>query len=128
MAASPSPAALRAQLGGGPPATGPSMSWRERLRALRHLPKLLKLVWETEPRYVVAIFVLRLLRAAVPLAVLWIGKLIVDEVILAAQVAAAGGTVPWTRLAELLALELAVAFAGEGLSRLSSLFESLLGD
>jgi ATP-binding cassette subfamily B protein len=128
MTASPSPAALRAQLGGPRAPVGAPASWRERLRALRHLPKLLRLVWETEPRYVVGIFLLRLLRAAVPLLVLWIGKLIVDEVIQAVQVASAGGVVSWTRLAELLALELAIALAGEGLSRLSSLFESLLGD
>src|SRR6185436_15978357 len=107
---------------------GTPASWRDRLRALRHLPKLLRLVWETEPRYVVGIFVLRVVRAAVPLLVLWIGKLIVDEVIAAVKIAGTGGAVPWTRLAELLLLELAIALVGEALSRLSSLFESLLGD
>ena len=82
------PNALRPRLGRAAPS--PS-SWRERLRALRHLPQLLRLVWETEPRYVVGIFLLRIARAAVPLAVLWIGKLIVDEVIAAVAGSAAGG-------------------------------------
>lgn len=128
MSASPSPAALRAMLGGPRgQAAGPT-SWRERLKALRHLPKLLRLVWETEPRYVVGILLLRLARAGIPLLVLWIGKLIVDEVILAVQVSSAGGVVSWTRLIELLAIELVIALVGEGLSRVSSLFESLLGD
>ena len=65
-----------------------------------------------------------------PLAVLWIGKLIVDEVVRAIGVAAGGGAVAvdWTRLGELLALELAIAMVGEGLTRLSALLESLLGD
>jgi ATP-binding cassette, subfamily B, bacterial len=108
--------------------SGPPASWRERLRALRHLPRLLRMVWGAEPRYVVGILVLRVLRALVPLAVLWIGKLIVDQVVLAVGVATSGATIPWTRLAELVAIELAIALVGEALSRLSALLESLLGD
>ena len=106
----------------------PQVSWRERLQALRHLPRLLRLVWETEPRYVVGILVLRIARALVPLAVLWIGKLIVDEVVHGVAVVSAGGPIPWVRLAELLLLELGIALVGEGLARISALLESLLGD
>ena len=40
----------------------------------------------------------------------------------------AGGAIPWTRLGQLLVLELAIALVGEGLSRVSALLESLLGD
>jgi ATP-binding cassette subfamily B protein len=112
----------------GRPTLGPKISWRERLQALRHLPKLLRMVWEAEPRYVVGILLLRVARSAVPLAVLWIGKLIVDEVVHAITVAGSGGPVPWTRLAMLLGIELGIALVGEGLSRLSALLESLLGD
>ncbi len=104
------------------------VTWRERLQALRHLPRLLGMVWETEPRYVVGILLLRVARALVPLAVLWIGKLIVDEVVQAIGVVGAGGPIPWLRLGELLALELGIALVGEGLSRVSALLESLLGD
>src|ERR687896_1201111 len=84
----------------------PQISWRERLRALRHLPRLLRLVWDTEPRYVVGILLLRVARALVPLAVLWVGKLIVDEVVAAVALAGSGQAVPLDRLGELLALEL----------------------
>jgi ATP-binding cassette, subfamily B, bacterial len=104
------------------------VTWRERLQALKHLPRLLRLVWETQPRYVVGILLLRVLRSLVPLAVLWIGKLIVDEVVSAVALVHAGGAIPWTRLAQLLVLELAIALVGEGLSRVSALLESLLGD
>ncbi len=103
-------------------------SWRERLAAARHLPQLLRLVWGTEPRFVVGIVVLRVLRAVVPLAVLWIGKLIVDGVIAAAAAAQHGAPPPWRHLAALVGTELAIALVGEGLSRLSALLESLLGD
>src|SRR4051812_48379110 len=109
------------------PAT-PDRSWRERLQALRHLPKLLRMVWDTNPGYVVGILLLRVARSLVPLAVLWIGKLIVDEVVRSINVAQAGGPVPWTRLATLVGIELAIALVGEGLSRVSALLESLLGD
>jgi ATP-binding cassette, subfamily B, bacterial len=104
------------------------VTWRERLQALRHLPRLLGMVWETESRYVVGILLLRVARALVPLAVLWIGKLIVDEVVQAIAVVGAGGPIPWLRLGELLALELGIALVGEGLARVSALLESLLGD
>jgi ATP-binding cassette subfamily B protein len=106
----------------------PRPGWRERLQAIRHVPRLLRLVWETEPRYVVGIFLLRVARAGVPLAVLWIGKLIVDEVVRAVGSARGGGPVAWERIIELVALELMIALVGEGLARLSALFESLLGD
>jgi ATP-binding cassette subfamily B protein len=86
------------------------------------------MVWETEPRYVVGILALRIARALVPLAVLWVGKLIVDEVVHAMTVVSPGGPIPWVRLAELLVLELGIALVGEGLTRLSALLESLLGD
>src|SRR6202521_3992481 len=84
------------------PAGAPSVSWRERLQALRHLPKLLRMVWETEPRYVIGILLLRVARSAVPLAVLWIGKLIVDEVVHAVAISGNGGPVAWHRLAILV--------------------------
>jgi ATP-binding cassette, subfamily B, bacterial len=106
----------------------PNASWRERLQALRHLPKLLRMVWDAEPRYVVGILVLRVARSAVPLAVLWVGKLIVDEVVRAIGIASQGGPVPWSRLALLLGIELGIAVVGEALSRVSALLESLLGD
>ena len=105
-----------------------NVSWRERLQALRHLPKLLRMVWDTNPYYVVGILLLRVARSLIPLAVLWVGKLIVDEVVHSIGVAQSGGPVPWTRLAVLLGIELAIALVGEGLSRVSALLESLLGD
>ncbi|HEY7502780.1 MAG TPA: ABC transporter ATP-binding protein [Gemmatimonadales bacterium] len=119
---------VRANIAGGRRPGEPPVSWRERLQALRHLPRLLRMVWETEPRYVVGILALRVMRALIPLAVLWVGKLIVDEVVRAIGVAGAGAPAPWLRLAELLVLELGIALVGEGLSRLSALLESLLGD
>src|SRR6185437_6120193 len=113
--------------GRGRPGERPT-TWRERLQALRHLPRLLRMVWEAEPSYVVGILLLRVARSLVPLAVLWIGKLIVDAVVHAIATASTGGPAPWVRLGQLLALELGIALIGELLSRISTLLESLLGD
>jgi ATP-binding cassette subfamily B protein len=102
--------------------------WRERLQALKYVPPLLKLVYQTHRGYTVAILALRAVRSFIPLAVLWIGKLIIDGVIAAARARSAGSPVDWWYLGGLVALELGVAVGGEGLARLSSLLESLLGD
>jgi ATP-binding cassette, subfamily B, bacterial len=103
-------------------------SWSERLQALKYVPPLLKLVFQTHRGYTAAILALRAVRSFIPLAVLWIGKLIIDGVIAAVRTQSAGGTVDWWYLSGLVGLELAVAVGGEGLARLSSLLESLLGD
>ena len=67
--------------------------------------------------------VLRLLRSFVPIASLWVAKLIIDVVV------ASLSTPPdYTRLWKLVALEIVIVVGGEILARASSLFESLLGD
>jgi len=95
---------VRPNAGGRKP-DAPHPTWGERLRALRHLRTLLRLVWTTEPRYVVGILALRVVRAGVPVAVLWVGKLIVDQVV----AAIAERHVPWAQLGILLAIEFGIA-------------------
>jgi ATP-binding cassette subfamily B protein len=101
-----------------------SPSWRERIAALQYVPPLLRLVWQTHRGYTVAMIVLRLLRAFIPVATLWVGKLIIDAVVAAARTHPSN----LTRLWVLVALEATVVLVGEALSRASSLIESLLGD
>src|SRR5215213_2509665 len=64
--------------GGLPPAP---RSLRERFGALRNLPPFLKLIWRINPRIAVADLLLRLVRALLPVLTLYVGKLIIDEVI-----------------------------------------------
>lgn len=97
----------------------------DRLAALRYVPPLLKMVYETHRWYTFAIIALRVLRALVPLALLWVGKLIIEAVEFSYRDAQ---TVDWYHLGFLVALELGIAVAGEGLARASSLLESLLSD
>jgi ATP-binding cassette, subfamily B, bacterial len=94
------------------------------------VPRLLRLVYRTHRAYTVGILALRAIRSLIPLAVLWVGKLIIDEVVRGIGVArsARASGVDWWRLGGLVTLELGIAVGGEALARLSSLLESLLGD
>src|SRR6266480_1622489 len=106
----------------------PSPTWGQRLAALKHVPPLVRLVFQTHRGYTVAILALRAARSLIPVAVLWVGKLIIDGVMGAAAAVGAGRSPDWWHLAWLVGLELGIAVVGEGLARLSSLLESLLGD
>jgi ATP-binding cassette subfamily B protein len=97
---------------------------RERLGALRLVPRFLAMVWRTKPAYAVTILVVRGVSAFGPLALLWVGKLIVDGVL--ANIGAAEPE--WRYLLGLVALELGIAVALDALARVSSVFEGLLGD
>jgi ATP-binding cassette subfamily B protein len=99
-------------------------TWRERIAALRYVPKLFGLVWQTHRGYTLAMVFLRLLRAFVPVSSMWAAKLIIDEVIALVRQPGASLTPLW----EVVALELGIVVVGEILARASSLIESLLGD
>jgi ATP-binding cassette, subfamily B, bacterial len=108
----------------GPPRPGNERpTIQERFAALRYIPPLLKLVWETHRGYAATMAVLRLMRAGVPVAMLWVGKLIIDAV-----VASRESSPDYARLWKLVALEIAIVTANDVLARTSSLVESLLGD
>jgi ATP-binding cassette, subfamily B, bacterial len=103
--------------------TNEAPPWRAQIAALRYVPALIQLMWETHRGYTAAMVVLRLLRAFIPLATLWVGKLIIDTVVAVRETAP-----DFSRLWELVALEIAIVLAGEILARVSALVESLLGD
>ena len=56
-------------------------SWQERLTALRNTPPVLKIVWQSGPGVVIFGLVARLFASLLPLALLWIPKLIVDDIV-----------------------------------------------
>ena len=101
----------------------PDPTWGDRVRALRYVPKLVRLVWTTHPPYTLVMTVLRIARAFVPVAALWIGKLIIDRVV-ALRDNHGSAAALW----HLVAAEIGIVFGGDLLSRASSLVESLLGD
>jgi ATP-binding cassette subfamily B protein len=98
-------------------------TWRERLEALKYVPALFKLVWETHRGLTLAMGALRLIRGVVPVAVLWVGKLIIDAVVAARE---ASGD--WRTVLPLVLLEIGLVVLGELLSRASRLVDGLLAD
>jgi ATP-binding cassette, subfamily B, bacterial len=96
--------------------------FKQRIAALKYVPPLLAMVWRTHRGYAAAIFALRIARAFVPVASLWVGKLIIDAVIAAAQ-----GKTPARHVFELVALEFGIVAIGEALNR-ASVIENLLGE
>jgi ATP-binding cassette subfamily B protein len=106
------------------PRRNPPVSLAERVRALRYLPPLLRLVWETSPALTVASVSLRVAKSLVPLGALWVGKLIIDEVVHTVS----SGVPADPRLWKLVGLEFGIAAANDFLARGLSLVDSLLGD
>jgi ATP-binding cassette subfamily B protein len=110
-------------------------SWRERVGALRNVPPFLRLVWQTSRTLTLGTLLLRLVRALVPVVTLWIGKLIIDEVIVLAQAPGAPqALLDWyrsgllDRLLWLLLAEFGLAVLSDLLGRLVSLLDSLLSE
>ena len=115
-----------------PPGKRPS--FRERMNAMRNLPPFLRQVWQTSPALTLASLCLRLLRALLPVAMLYVGKLIIDE---AVRLAGAGAMPPLGEalasghldtLLELLALELAIAIGSDLLGRVVNYADALLSE
>ena len=113
----------------------PNRSLRERVGALRNLPPFLSLVWQTSPALTVVNLSVRAVRALLPVVTLYVGKLIIDEVV---RLAGLSGTPDGLRawhdaglldtLVTLLALELGLAVVSDVLGRLVGLADALLSE
>lgn len=115
--------------------TQAALSWRERVGALRNVPPLLRLVWQTSPLLTSLNLGLRLVRALLPVAMLYVGKLTLDEVVrlvgtgfTAAEFSDAVATSALSPLLLLIATEFGLAFLSDALARATSLTDALLGD
>ena len=102
-----------------------NISLQERFRALKTLPPFFRLIWQSNPRLFALNVVLRIIRAAVPVVTLYIGKLIIDEVVRMTQTS---GTDDLTYLFTLIGLEFLIAVASDAINRGTVLLDSLLGD
>jgi ATP-binding cassette subfamily B protein len=100
------------------------MTWRERLAALKHLPPLFRMVWETNPWLCVCTLVLRLVAALIPIASLLVIKRIINDVVAAVRHQPAPPRDVWI----MIGVAFALAVVADALSRMISLIDSLLGD
>ncbi len=89
------------------------------------------MIWRTSPALTLATACLRLVRAMLPVATLFVGKLIIDEVVRRSRLPAPAGD-PWRpdlwRLGVLLGTELLLALLADALGRAVSLLDQLLSD
>ncbi|MBC6988264.1 ABC transporter ATP-binding protein [Hymenobacter sp. BT491] len=104
----------------------PALTVRERFSALRNLPEFLRLIWETSPSLTLGNIALRLVRAALPLALLYVGRLILDLIVGLAR--NPSSTTSLTPLFELVGLEFGLAILSDATGRAVALLDSLLGD
>ncbi|QJW91326.1 ABC transporter ATP-binding protein [Spirosoma taeanense] len=105
--------------------TKAELSWRERFAALSNLPAFFRLVWATSPALFLGNALLRLVRAAIPAATLYIGKLIIDQVV---ALTGQPGNSDTEYLWWLVAAEFGLAILSTALGRAVALMDGLLGD
>ena len=103
---------------------GGELSFKENLEALRFLPPFLRMIWETDRRMTLANVLLRVIQAGIPVTTLYVGKLIIDEVVFLMDAPEAAREPLWW----LVGLELLLALLSAGLSRGVSVLDALLGD
>ena len=108
---------------------------RERLDALRNLRPFLRQVWRTSPSLAIASLLLRLVQALTPVALLYVGKLIIDEAVRLMGTHGAGTDLPtlWASgalrpLAMLVLLEFVLAVLSDLLGRAANYADSLLSE
>jgi len=96
----------------------PPAGLRQRLRALAHIPVLVSMVWEVSPWMLGSLLALRILKSMIPVAMLWVAKSIIDQVL----------TPGHERIWTLVALEAGLAVLDSAILRLLVLIDSLLGE
>ena len=106
------------------------LDFREQLGAFRNLPEFFLLIWGCDRFLAVMNILLRFLRASLPLTMLYVGKLIIDEIVRISQ-KVDGITFDDPNISVLLLLvllELVLAVFSDLLGRGIALVDSLLGD
>lgn len=101
-----------------------NVSFKEQFVALKNLPPFFKLIWETNKGMALGNGLLRLIKSAIPLAILWVGKEIVDEVIRLIDAADKDMSYMWL----MVGIELGLVVFSSLLNRGIALLDSLLGD
>jgi ATP-binding cassette subfamily B protein len=99
------------------------LSYKQQFSAISNLPRFFKMIWEASPKMAIANALLRLLKSAFPLMMLYIGKEIIDEVV---RLIEQPGDMQ--RLWLYVGLEFSLAILSELMNRAITLLDSLLGD
>jgi len=99
-------------------------SVRTSFQALRFIPRFFREIWSVSPSLFLTNLFCRLVNAFSPVVILWVGKLIIDEII--TQVDAANPD--YTQLWNYVLLEFGIVILSDILNRLTGITDGLLGD
>src|SRR6266699_2776862 len=99
-------------------------SWRDRLSALRNVPPVLKIVWDSGPSVVSFGIVARIIAALLPVALTWIPKLIIDILV---RLMSTHGPIP-SRLWWLVLAEFGLAVVSSIVTRMIDYSDALLAN
>ncbi|MBX2842026.1 MAG: ABC transporter ATP-binding protein/permease [Flammeovirgaceae bacterium] len=102
----------------------PNLSFKEQLGALQNLPRFFRLIWETSQALTLGIISLRIIKSIIPLSQLYVGKLIIDEVILLSN----SQNIEFDNLWLFVGIEFGLVILSELLTRGTTLMDSLIGD
>ena len=97
---------------------------RASFQALRFIPRFFKEIWSVSPLLFTINLICRLINAFSPVVILWVGKLIIDEVI--AQVAAPQAA--YGQLWNYVLIEFAITVFADIINRIVAITDGLLGD
>lgn len=98
--------------------------WQDRLSALRNVPVVLRIVWESGGLVVALNLIFRIFSSLLPMALLWVTKLIIDSIV---HVVSTHQPVP-ERLWYLVGIEFGLAVLASVLSRTIDYLDALLAD
>jgi ATP-binding cassette, subfamily B, bacterial len=103
----------------------PEANWSERLRALRKVKPVFRMVWNCAPQVVLLSVLARLAISVIPVALLWVTRLIIDAIVRHNLPAHAALPVHFWWL---VALEFGLASLAAMLGRLLNFFDTVLAD
>lgn len=102
----------------------PAKGFLESLQSLKLLVPFFRMIWKTSPSLTLSNVILRIFKSAIPLGQLYVGKLIIDEVIRLISAPEKNFDQLWWYIG----IELGLAVFSEIFNRLISLTDALLGD
>lgn len=99
-------------------------SLRKSFSALIYIPRFFREIWKVNKQLFLLSAICRLVGALLPVIILWVGKIIIDEIILQSKLEVADLTRLWT----FVAIEFGLIILSDLISRAVSLTDGLLGD
>ncbi|WMI68779.1 ABC transporter ATP-binding protein [Mangrovimonas sp. YM274] len=99
-------------------------SIRTSFNALVYIPRFFREIWNVNKKLFVLSALCRLIGALLPVVILWVGKLIIDEIVTQTTIE----TTDYTQLWTYVAIEFALVILSDFISRAISLTDGLLGD